>query len=81
MSQDPVILPPLVERPGLIDRLFGLRRQMSWKQAFAALKHPNYRLWFWGQMFSMFGARSRSDSRHSALRIVGELSLNSRPER
>jgi MFS family permease len=55
MSQDPVILPPLIERPGLLGRLFGLRRQMSWKQAFAALKHPNYRLWFWGQMFSMFG--------------------------
>lgn len=55
MSQDPVFLPPLAERPGLLSRLFGLRRQMSWKQAVAALKHPNYRLWFWGQMFSMFG--------------------------
>jgi MFS family permease len=22
---------------------------------FAALKHPNYRLWFWGQMVSLFG--------------------------
>ncbi len=55
MSQDPVFLPPLAERPGLLSRLFGLRRQMSWKQAFTALKYPNYRLWFWGQMFSMFG--------------------------
>jgi MFS family permease len=55
MSQDPVFLPPLAERPGLLGRLFGLRRQMSWKQAFTALKHPNYRLWFWGQMFSLFG--------------------------
>jgi MFS family permease len=55
MSQDPVFLPPPAERPGLLSRLFGLRRQMSWKQAVAALKHPNYRLWFWGQMFSMFG--------------------------
>jgi MFS family permease len=55
MSQDPVFLPPYAERPGLLSRLFGLRRQMSWRQAFTALKHPNYRLWFWGQMFSMFG--------------------------
>jgi len=23
--------------------------------AFAALRHPNYRLWFWGQMVSLFG--------------------------
>jgi len=28
---------------------------MSWKQAFTALKYPNYRLWFWSQMFSLFG--------------------------
>jgi len=55
MSQDPILLPPLAERPGFLERLFGLRRQMSWKQAFAALRYPNYRLWFWGQMFSMFG--------------------------
>lgn len=28
---------------------------MSWKQAFTALRYPNYRLWFWSQMFSLFG--------------------------
>jgi MFS family permease len=28
---------------------------MSWRQAFTALKYPNYRLWFWSQMFSLFG--------------------------
>ncbi|MGB9300394.1 MAG: MFS transporter [Anaerolineae bacterium] len=28
---------------------------MSWQQTFAALKYPNYRLWFWGQMVSLFG--------------------------
>jgi MFS family permease len=27
----------------------------SWKKTFAALKHRNYRLWFWGQMVSLFG--------------------------
>lgn len=28
---------------------------MSWKQAFTALKYPNYRLWFWSQIISLFG--------------------------
>jgi len=55
VSQDPVLLPPLAGRPGLLDRLSGLRRRMSWRQAFAALRHPNYRLWFWGQIVSLFG--------------------------
>jgi MFS family permease len=27
----------------------------SWGKTFAALKYPNYRLWFWGQMVSLFG--------------------------
>ena len=54
MPLEPVYAPPVV-RPGLLRRFLGLRKRMSWKQAIAALKHPNYRLWFWGQMFSMFG--------------------------
>lgn len=29
--------------------------RLSWKQTFAALKHRNYRLWFRGQMISLFG--------------------------
>jgi MFS family permease len=29
---------------------------MSWKQAWAALKYPNYRLWFWSQIVSLFGS-------------------------
>jgi MFS family permease len=33
---------------------------MSWKQAFTALKYPNYRLWFWSQMFSLFGTWMQS---------------------
>jgi MFS family permease len=32
-----------------------LRGRWSAKQTFAALKYPNYRLWFWGQMVSLFG--------------------------
>jgi MFS family permease len=27
----------------------------SWQNTFSALKHRNYRLWFWGQMVSLFG--------------------------
>lgn len=55
MTQDPVYLPPDASRPGFLRRLFGLRRRMSWKQAVTALKYPNYRLWFWGQIISLFG--------------------------
>ncbi len=33
---------------------------MSWKQAFTALKYPNYKLWFWSQMFSLFGTWMQS---------------------
>jgi MFS family permease len=29
--------------------------KLSWRKTFAALKHRNYRLWFWGQMVSLFG--------------------------
>jgi MFS family permease len=52
----PVPSPEAEPRPAMIRRLFGLRRRMSWKQAFTALKYPNYRVWFWGQMFSLFGS-------------------------
>jgi MFS family permease len=30
-------------------------QKLSWHKTFAALKHRNYRLWFWGQMVSLFG--------------------------
>jgi len=33
----------------------NLRRQISLKNAFSSLRHRNYRLWFWGQMVSLFG--------------------------
>ncbi|MCX6562877.1 MAG: MFS transporter [Candidatus Aminicenantes bacterium] len=29
--------------------------RIDWRQTFTALRYPNYRLWFWGQMISMFG--------------------------
>jgi hypothetical protein len=59
MTQEPVYLPP-VPRPGFVRRLTGLRRRMSWKQAFTALRHRNYRLWFWGQIVSLFGTWMQS---------------------
>ncbi|HEX2963289.1 MAG TPA: MFS transporter [Ignavibacteriales bacterium] len=31
-------------------------RKVSFRQTFSALRHRNYRLWFWGQMTSMFGS-------------------------
>lgn len=31
-------------------------KSVSWNQTFAALKYQNYRLWFWGQMISLFGS-------------------------
>lgn len=32
-----------------------LRRQISLKHTFSSLRHRNYRLWFWGQLVSLFG--------------------------
>ena len=34
----------------------GLRNRISWKATFAALQHRNYRLWFYGQIISLFGS-------------------------
>jgi MFS family permease len=33
----------------------GLWNQVSWRKTFTALRHPNYKLWFRGQMLSLFG--------------------------
>ncbi len=29
---------------------------LSWRRTFTALRYPNYRLWFWGQLTSLFGS-------------------------
>ncbi|MGE5681674.1 MAG: MFS transporter [Bacillota bacterium] len=34
----------------------GLKGKVSWRQTFSALRHRNYRLWFWGQMTSLVGS-------------------------
>jgi len=49
---------PKQRREALTSRLRELtllNGQLSWRQTFAALRHPNYRLWFWGQLVSLFG--------------------------
>jgi len=38
-----------------LSEIENFRRQMSLKNAFLSLRHRNYRLWFWGQMVSLFG--------------------------
>jgi MFS family permease len=35
-----------------VDRL---RRHINFKHTFTSLRHRNYRLWFWGQLVSLFG--------------------------
>ena len=55
MTQYPTANPPPPPPVGFLRRLLGLRKRLSWKQAVTALKYPNYRLWFWSQMFSLFG--------------------------
>ena len=52
--------PPPPPPAGFLRRLSGLRKRLSWKQAVTALKYPNYRLWFWSQMFSLFGTWMQS---------------------
>lgn len=42
------------------NQLSDFKRKISIKQTFAALKYPNYRLWFWGQMTSLFGSWMQS---------------------
>ena len=60
MPPIPVPSPTGEPRAPFLRRLAGLRKTMSWKQAFTALKYPNYRLWFWSQMFSLFGTWMQS---------------------
>lgn len=43
-------------RPEFAERIIGLGRRMSWQRTFAALRYRNYKLWFWGQMTSLFGS-------------------------
>ncbi len=55
MAPEPLPVPGSMPPPGLLPRILGLRKRMSWRQALTALRHPNYRLWFWSQIVSLFG--------------------------
>lgn len=49
-----VALPP---EDGSLKRFIPqFRNKFNIKNTFSALKHPNYKLWFWGQMISLFGS-------------------------
>jgi len=37
-------------------RLERFVSHLSWRHTFTALRYRNYRLWFWGQMISLFGS-------------------------
>lgn len=51
-----VIIPP---EDGSLKR-FIPEKKFSIKNTFAGLAYPNYRLWFWGQMISLFGSWMQS---------------------
>ncbi|MEW6195274.1 MAG: MFS transporter [Bacteroidota bacterium] len=54
----PIVIPP---EDGSVKRFFPkLKTKFSIRNTFAALKYPNYRLWFWGQMISLFGSWMQS---------------------
>lgn len=44
----------------LTQNIVTLRQRFKWSQTFAALKGRNYRLWFYGQMISLFGTWMQS---------------------
>src|SRR5512133_3928636 len=47
---------PSVTAPGAT----AARYRFDWRQTFAALKYPNYRLWFFGQLLSLAGTWMQS---------------------
>jgi len=62
MSYDEINIPPPGKPAGKnwAAQFEVLRRHINFKDAFAALRYPNYRLWFWSQMFSLFGSWMQS---------------------
>jgi MFS family permease len=56
MSEDTELEEVLsVSEPASNNPIKKYKSKISWKQTFASLQYRNYRLWFWGQMISMFG--------------------------
>ncbi len=48
-------IPPLSGPQSPREDAYSARESSRWRRTFAALRHPNYRLWFRGQMISLFG--------------------------
>ncbi|MDI6699264.1 MAG: MFS transporter [Candidatus Saccharicenans sp.] len=42
--------------PQILPRILALGKKFSWRQTFYALRYPNYRLWFGGQLISVLGS-------------------------
>lgn len=55
MTPDSHGTPSAPRAPSAEVRIFRSPRPTRWRQTFRALNYPNYRLWFWGQMVSLFG--------------------------
>jgi MFS family permease len=47
--------PAPARRPGFARRARSLMNLISWRRAFTAMSYRNYRLYFWGQIVSLFG--------------------------
>lgn len=45
----------IVRRPSAMKRARSVISRLSWKRAFTAMGYRNYRLYFWGQIVSLFG--------------------------
>lgn len=54
-TEDDSPMSPPVGQSKLQYLVTGFTGQLSWKNTFSALRHPNYKLWFRGQMLSLFG--------------------------
>jgi MFS family permease len=48
-------MPPLWKKKMTLSKVERFRSQISLRHTFTSLRHRNYRLWFWGQMVSLFG--------------------------
>lgn len=55
MKPEEVINGAMDQEPTFRFYLGRLYHQISFKQTFTSLRYPNYRIWFWGQLISLFG--------------------------
>ncbi len=60
MRTDPAVEESLAQPPKVWSEAGRWWRHLSLRQTFSSLRHRNYRLWFWGQMVSLFGTWMQS---------------------